>query len=1065
MKDTALVEDIYELTPLQQGLLYHALAAPGSGAYVEQLRLDFDEGVNLDALQQAWQETVDRHHILRTAFYWEELDKPVQVVHREALLPLQRLDWRERDASRLEPLIAELLQADRHRGFDLTRAPLMRLTAIRRSERAHTVMLTFHHILLDGWSLSILVREVGARYEAACRRMPLHMPRSRPYADYITWLRQQDLRGAEGFWRKKLEGIAGPTLLISKAKSTLDAGEYHDYEVLLPEATTSALQELRTRYQVTPSTVAHAAWGALLSRYLDVDEVVFGTVVSGRPPALDGIESMIGLFINTLPLRMSVAPGTPITRWLSDIQRELAEIRAYEFSPLVDVHGWSGVHRALPMFDTLLAFENYPSATGAPQDAPSTGASARYSERSTYPMNVTVCPGRQLLIRLSWDSAAITDENAKQIAGHYATLFERIGANPHEDVGRLEMLTHPERHHLVDEVNAAAVPAPQGCLHRLFEAQVEATPDRVAVMRGDERVRYARLNAEVNQLARYLRTRHGTVADAVVGICLERSVDLVRAMIGVLKAGGAYLPLDPGYPRERLMAMVRTARVRVILTNGACAAAIEPPPDGCAILRLDDEWPRIQGEDDSNPASATEPHHLAYVMYTSGSTGRPKAVAVPHSAIVNHMAWMNSVFPLQESDRVIQRTSTSFDASVWEFYAPLLSGSTLVMAPVDAHRNITGLLEEVREQQVTVMQTVPSLLTVMTGEPAFARCRSLKRIYCGGEALRTDVVRRALAALDVEICNLYGPAETTVDATYHVYRDSDPDPLVPIGRPIWNTQLYVLDRHGRLAAPGVAGELYIGGAGVARGYLGDPDFSAERFVPDPFGSDPAGRLYRTGDVVRYREDGALEFLGRRDEQVKIHGNRVELGEIESTLREHPAVHDAAVLLLEDEPGDSRLVAYVASRGDAAALSSQSLADFLRARVPEYMVPARFHVLPALPLMPNGKLDKRALSSIVPAEADARDTVGPRDELERQIAAIWGQLLRTEKFGVTDNFFDLGGHSLLALRLISRVQVALGTAVDVREFFAAPTVAGMAASLRHDVISSAAQPGEYEEGQL
>ncbi|HJR08608.1 MAG TPA: non-ribosomal peptide synthase/polyketide synthase [Pyrinomonadaceae bacterium] len=1061
------VEDLYPLSPLQQGLLFHSVYAPASGVYVEQLSCTLGGELNLDAFGRAWQQTIDRHPILRTAFVWEGLDEPVQVVRRSVRLPFAQEDWRALSAAEQQERLHAYLKDDLRQGFDLAKAPLMRIALLRLSEDSYQFVWSYHHLMLDGWCIPLVLREVFAFYEASSRGESFAPERPRPYRDYIAWLRRQDLHKAEAFWRQTLKGFHAPTPLPTvKAFDATDGEvgheEYGEQEISLSADTTAALQTLARTHGLTLNTLVQGAWALLLGRYSGERDVVFGVTVAGRPAELAGVEAMVGLFINTLPLRVEVDGEQELLPWLKSLQEQQTELRQYEYSPLVQVQGWSDAPRGLPLFESLLVFENYPvDASFRQQLEQLSVTNIQKVERTNYPLNLLAVPGAQLLLRFSYDRRRFDAQTIERMLGHLQTALENFAAHPSRRLAAVPLLTNAERRQLLVEWNNTRRDYPQHvCLHELFEAQVERTPDAIAVVFEDERVSYGELNRRANALAERLRAS-GVGAETRVGVCAERSVEMVVALFAVLKAGGAYVPLEPTYPAERLSYMLADAQVSVLLTQERLLAAL-PPQHDAEIICLDRDWKEFDELNAENVPSGASAHNAAYVIYTSGSTGRPKGVVNTHGGICNRLLWMQDEYRLTGDDRVLQKTPYSFDVSVWEFFWPLLTGAQLVVARPGGHQDSAYLVRLIAREEITTLHFVPSMLSVFLSEPEIEACRSLRRVICSGEALTKELQERFYARLAAELHNLYGPTEAAIDVSYWACLRDDGERLaVPIGRPIANIQLYILDAELQPVPVGVAGELYIAGVGLARGYLNRPELTAEKFIANPFSVEAGARMYRTGDAARLLEGGEIEFLGRLDEQVKLRGFRIELGEIESVLAEHREVGECVVVAREDaRGGERRIVAYFVPAGETLP-TTDALRSFLREKLPEYMLPSAFVALSALPLTPNGKLDRRALPAPEPATAtrDVRDE-GARNPLEEVVAGIWAEVLGLDAVGVNDNFFEAGGHSLLALQVISRLRATLNIEVPVRELFDAPTVASFTErieTLRHEETGAPSIP--------
>jgi amino acid adenylation domain-containing protein len=1104
------VEDIYPLSPMQQGLLFHTCSAPDAALYFEQWTCVLQGNLDVPAFRRAWQHIVERHPPLRTFFLWEGLDEPLQVVRQQVQIPWEQQDWRGRPAPEQQDWLDALLQDDQARGFDLTRAPLMRLLLIRISHDTYRFIWSFHHMLLDGWSISLIFKEVVACYTAFCQGQDPQLESRRPYWEYISWLKQQDLAAAEVFWRHTLKGFVAPSPLVGDRprRAGPDQHSYASHQIALPAVSTAALRCLARAHQLTLSTLVQGAWALLLSRYSGEEDVVFGVVVSGRPTTLPGAEAMIGLLVNTLPARVRVLPGAELLPWLQAFQDRQVEARQYEYSPLVQLQQWSEMHGKQPLFESLVTFENYPAGGFALQSATGNVAvrDAQIIERTNYALTISAIPADELALKFMYDTERFEAAAIYRLAEQFQTVLKGIAGDPRQRLADLALLTLAERRRLLVEWNATEKAYPSDLfLHTAIEAQAERTPNAVAVVFEGAWLSYAELNQRANQLAHHLR-KLGVGPDTLVGISLERSVELVVGLLGILKAGGAYVPLDPSYPAERLQYMLADSRVAVVLTATAedrglkiedsslagttSLSSILYPLSSIQVVDLVADWPLIAQQPTEIPDVVVTPDNLAYMIYTSGSTGKPKGAMNTHGGICNRLLWMQDAYQLTPSDRVLQKTPFSFDVSVWEFFWPLMTGAGLVVARPGGHQDSAYLARLIVEQQITTVHFVPSMLQIFLDEPGLERCASLRRVICSGEALPFDLQERFFARLGAELHNLYGPTEAAVDVTFWNCKGASEPPMVPIGRPIANTQMHILDARFQPVPIGVAGELYIGGIGLARGYLGRPELTAERFIPNPFTDFRFGifdfglaatdtaiqnrkskiqngeRLYRTGDLARYREDGNIEYLGRIDHQVKIRGFRIELGEIEAALRQHPAVADAVAVVREDTLGDKRLVGYIVPRledggwkiedGPLGATSQPSsilhppssilseLRSFLKQWLPEYMIPSAFMAIQAVPLSPNGKADRRALPAPESPRPQLEATyAAPQTEIERAIASIWKEVLHVDAVGLHDNFFDIGGHSLHMAQVHSKLREISAGEMSIVDLFQYPTVSALA----------------------
>ena len=952
------------LTPTQTGMLFHRLLDRHSGVDVQQLVIDGPPD------REWFLDLVAKHAVLRTSFRWEGLPEPVQEVAPHVELP-----WTEQSGD-----LDAYLREDRARGFELDRAPLMRFAHFAREGK---LVWTYHQSLLDGRSLALLFN--GGASGA-------------PFREYAHWLRQQPHN--ELFWREHLRGFTAPTPL----PVSHEIGEGYGELVLDPH----------------PHVIA--AWALLLSRYSGEEDVVIGVAKSRRPP---GFENSIGMFINTLPLRVRVAPDTPASTWLREVELQQQELVAHEHTPLVHIQKWSDVPAGAQLFESLVIIED----TAPPH---------RLHERTSYPLTLTASPES---IRITYDRRRIDDATARRVAGHLETLLAHL----HEErpLSTLPILTGRERQQLLVDWNATARDFPvEQCIHHLFEAQAAKTPDRVAVSFEGRTVTYRELNARAEEIARQLRAL-GVGPDVFVGILVERSPDMVAALLGILKAGGAYVPLDPMYPVDRLEYMLEDSKAPVLITQQSLAGLVKAP--GAATLLLD-------GAPASSPAgpgaSRSRHDNLAYVIYTSGSTGKPKGVQIPHRAAVNFLHSMAEAPGLAEDDVLLAVTTLSFDIAGLELYLPLITGARLELASRETAADGRRLAEELQRTGATVMQATPATWRMLL-EAGWEGDRQLK-ILCGGEALSGDLAERLLARCG-SLWNMYGPTETTIWSTVNRVERGD-GTTISIGRPIANTDVYLLDRNLQPVPIGVAGELHIGGIGLARGYLNRPELTAEKFIPDPF---RGGRMYKTGDAARYLPDGRIEYLNRLDNQVKLRGYRIELGEIEAALRKHPGINEAVVVVRSDT-GAKALAAYFIPNEPAPNVPE--LREFLKESLPEYMVPSFFVPLDAFPLTPNGKVDRKVLPAPDRSIREDEDSfVPPRDELETRLATIWSDVLGAPRVGIRDNFFELGGESILALRMFVQIEQQFGRKLPLATLIQANTIEALANALRGENFSAPWSP--------
>ncbi|XXY54893.1 amino acid adenylation domain-containing protein [Sorangium sp. So ce269] len=1049
------VEDVFPLSPLQQGLLFHSLWEPGSGVYVEQVTCRLEGTLDVGAFRRAWEAVVEHHGVLRTTFAWEGADEPLQIVRRagpvdsvdsvEGSVEIEIEDLRGAGAEEQRARMAALVESDRARGFDLARGPLMRLSLLRVGDEAHLVLWSHHHLLLDGWAASLVLQDAFAAYDALRAGRPVALSARRPYRGYIAWLRERDAGADEPFWRGALSGFSAATPLPLERVPPAEGESGHGARTIaLSGQATARLQRFAQQHHVTSSTLVQAAWALLLSRAARSDDVLFGITVAGRSAPLAGIDAMVGLFINTLPLRVAVPQAATVAGWLRDLLRATTELGPHEHTPLARARAFSAIPAGQPLFESLLVFENYPTDPRTQEGLSGLGVrDVAFVDQTNYPLTLAVLPGEELKLRLSYDRRRFDDETAARLLGLVEAALRQLVSRPEARVGELSLLGELELRQVVAGWNVTERAYPgERLVHELFEAQAERTPDATAVIFDERRLSYRELDARANQLAHALR-RRGVGPDVLVAIAAERSVELVVGLLGILKAGGAHVPIDPDYPAERIAFMLDDAAAPVLLSQWPVASRL--PAHRAEVLCLDADRAEIDRQPTTSVAVPVSPDNLAYTIYTSGSTGRPKGAGNSHNGLLNRLLWMQERYGLTAEDRVLQKTPFSFDVSVWEFFWPLMTGAALVVARPGDHRDGERLIELITRHSVTTLHFVPPMLQAFLETAGVASCRSLRRVICSGEALPAELARRCFERLpDAELHNLYGPTEASIDVTAWACQRDDTSASVPIGLPIANTQIYLLDRHGQPVPVGVAGELHIGGVGLARGYHHRPELTAERFVPDPFSAAPGARLYRTGDLARHRPDGAIEFLGRLDHQVKIRGLRVELGEIEARLLHHPGVGEAVVLARDEAHGGKRLVAYVTGR-QGAAPEPASLRAWLAEALPDYMVPAPILVLERLPLSPNGKVDRRALPAPDAATATHRPYVPPRTDEERILAEIWAEVLHRDRIGIEDNFFELGGDSIVTLQVIARASQR-GLQVTPRLLFENPTVMEAAARL-------------------
>ena len=1047
--------DVLPATPLQEGFFFHSILEGGHDPYLPQIVFDVAcapwscrDGQRVDpiVLRRSIEALLERHPNLRAGFCQLASGTVVSVVPREAPVPWREVHLAAVPAAERAAAVARLAAEDLAYGFDLSRPPLLRATLVHLDPAAPQLILTSHHALMDGWSAPIFFEELTRIYDAGGDASGLEPVRA--FRDYLAWLAGQDPDAAPAAWREALAGLEGPTLV---APGLPPGPAPRLLEVEIPAPASAALTDAARRRHLTVNSMVQTAWAAELGLATGRDDVVFGATVAGRPPELDGIESMVGLFINTVPVRVRLRLDEPLLDTAARVQADQAR--------LLDHHhlGLSRIIRAAAgagdLFDTLVAFENFPDLAGPDSDT-DTGSGdgdgdgdggggltldeVDVQDVTHYPLTLIVTPGDAITVGLRYRADHWSESDARGILDRVVGLMTAAVADPDVPLAAIDPLTPGERLRALVEWNATGPASPEVTFPAVFEAHALATPDAVAAVCEDNQLTYRELNERANRLARLL-VAAGAGPETVVAVALPRSLELITALVAVLKTGAAYLALDPDYPADRLRRMLADAAPAVAVSSLAVPAATRPRP---AIL-LDDPatTARLATQPagdltDADRRAPLRPGHAAYVIYTSGSTGRPKGVVVPHSGVAKLIATQTERLRITGHSRVLQFASPSFDLAFWELVQAFGSGACLVVVP--AERRVAGpeLTRYLADQRVTHLALPPSVLTML---PADTDLPAGSTLLCGTEAVPPEVVARFSAGR--RMFNAYGPTEATVNSTLWECPPGHRG-TVPIGHPDPQVTAYVLDGALRLCRPGTPGELYVGGAGLARGYHRRPGLTAERFVADPYGP-PGARLYRTGDRARWRADGAIEFLGRVDDQVKVRGFRIEPGEIEAVLEAHPGV-GRAVVVARDDAGVRRLVGYVTAAAAGSAVDPPALRAFVAERLPGYMVPAAIVLLDAFPLGPTNKVDRDALPG-----PDFAALVSAREPVttdEQTLAALFAEVLGLERVGVDDDFFALGGHSLLAARLVTRIRGALGREVPLRDLFDTPTVAGLAARL-------------------
>lgn len=1050
MSSKPQVDDIYPLSPMQEGLLFQTLFDNTSTAYFLQMNLHLEGELNEALFRQSWQILAQRHAVLRSAFVYEGVPRPVQVVLKERLPEISFTNLQEQTPAEQQAIIQAYQQTDQQRGFHLGKEPLMRLALFQTGRATYELLWSYHHILLDGWCLGILQREFVQIYEALHQGYPPQLPPVAPYRDYIRWLEKQNKAQAQQYWRNYLAGYEQlcpippwPNTAPEPAGDTL---------LEIPEPLTNQLRQCANHLGVTLNTLLQMVWGVLLARYNRTQDVVFGAVVSGRPAELRGMEEMVGLFINTIPVRLQLPAGATLAQLAQTLQQHALASEPFHHLPLADI--LSGSPLGNELFDQVVVFENYPlEAAASHPSAPAPLLQFHLTEvydRTHYPFDLTIMPGRTIDIKLSFNGQTYTAGQIKQVAGHLLALLHQLVQNPQASWQTVNFLPPAEQTQLLRTCNQWRKPYPvDQPIHLLFEQQAQKTPHKIAIQHNQHSLTYAQLNQQANQLAHWLQAA-GLQRNQFVAICDERGCDFLAALLGILKAGGAFLPIDPSYPAERVAYMLLNSQAPYLVSR---TNQLDKIPAGLTSLNGVFCWDKAEQwhtQPTTNPPNCTLPTDRAYMLYTSGSTGRPKGAIVRHNGAVNHLFAEYDLLAFHENSAFLQSAPSSSDISVWQFLGAVLVGGRTVVADLDTVATPAALFDLLQQAQITLFEFVPVVLNgllehIQQMPPAQRALPHLAWAMVTGEAVSPTLVNQWLALYPhIPVVNAYGPTEAADDICQQVIWEPLPagQNQVPIGPPLYNLSMYILDPQLQLLPFGLSGEICVSGIGVGEGYWQEPEKTAAVFVPNPYAEDDTHTtLYRTGDLGRWRPDGTLEFLGRLDFQVKLRGYRIELGEIENQLLQHPAVRDAVVQIRPDAQGQKQLVGYLIPAAEHPPLAE--LRQTLREKMPEYMVPTAWVMLEKFPLTPNGKIDRRALPDPTAGATPTINVEPPATELEQKLAEIWQQVLQRPVIGRGDNFFDLGGHSLKAMQVVSRLQKQLEKKLTLRQFFDAPTLAELA----------------------
>ncbi|MGI8503164.1 MAG: amino acid adenylation domain-containing protein [Hassallia sp.] len=1032
----------HPLSFTQQQLWFINQLQPGTATYNISVAVQIKGRLNLSALVRSLNEIIQRHDILRTSF--EVVNgEPVQKVADFVALTIPEVDLQHLANEQRSMEVQKLSQQEAKVVFDLGQAPLLRAKLLHLKAEEAILVLTLHHLVGDGWSINILVEELSAIYQTLTDEKPslsdtqTELPEvSVQYTDFVywqrNWLQGEVIEKHLAYWQQQLGGISVLQLPTDRPRPPIQTFRGAQQKFLLSTTLTEAIKQLSQRESTTLFMTSLAAFQTLLYRYTGQEDIVIGSPIANRNRA--ELKQLIGCFVNTLVLRTNLEENPTFTELLGRVRKVAIDAYTHQDLPFEKLIEALHPNRDLsynPLFQVMFVLQN-------PTSDDIWKTEELDTETAKFDLLLSMIDSKEGLIgTLEYSTDLFNADTIARMVGHFQTLLEGIVSNSNQRISDLPILTPAESETLLIDWNNTKVDYPQeACIHELFEAQVEKTPDAIALIFANQELTYRELNNRANQLAHYLQNL-GVKPETLVGICMERSVEMVVGILAIMKAGGAYLPLDPLLPPERLAFMLEDAQLPLLLVQPHLV--YELPPHQAKLVTIDKESAEFTDYSQANPVSSVQLENIAYIIYTSGSTGKPKGAINTHKGLCNRLLWMQDTYQLTARDRILQKTSFSFDVSIWEFFWTLFTGATLVVVKPGGHQDASYLIQLIAQQQITTLHFVPSMLQVFLEEPGLENCHSIKRVICSGEALSFELQERFFERLQAELHNLYGPTEAAIDVTSWCCKANNNQRIVPIGRPISNTQIYILDKQLQVVPIGIPGELYIGGAGLARGYWNRPELTNEKFISSPF--EPEKRLYKTGDLGRYHADGTIEFLERIDHQVKLRGFRIELGEIEAVIAQYETVRETVVIANE-----KRLIAYVVTEQKTSVYVNE-LRDFLNTKLPEYMLPSVFVFLEALPLTSNGKVDRRAL----PAPENLRPELAtnyqaPHSEVEKTIAQVWKQVLQIEKVGINDNFFDLGGHSLLVVQVNNKLREFLNRDLSVVEIFQNPTIKSLAEHL-------------------
>lgn len=1035
------VQDIMYLSPMQEGMLFHYLNDINKHQYLEQLCLTLKGDIDSELIKKSWDYVAHSNEMLRTVYKWDRLEKPIQIVLKNYKTPIQTYNLEHNNSLEKESKAKSIINKAYAEGIDLINAPL-RIDVIKKTCNTYELVITYHHIIYDGWSNGILIRE----FIQACNlykknKSPVKKEKNK-YKEFIKWCKNQDKQKEEKYWTdffRSYHTIASLSIRNNSKKNiSIDT-----IKKKLSKETTEDLNKFCRTNNITFATVLYTAWGILLKKYNNANDIVFGTPVSGRNAKILDIENMVGLFINTLPIRIKANGKNSIESVLKKVDEQLKEREEYQNTPLVDIIKYSKIDNSEELFDTLVVIENYPLDKVLNHQSNCVKIE-KYAikEMTNYKLTLSIMDFNGLSLELSYDENSFSKIYLKNLIEHYQNVIKEIIYNAKSSLNKIQMLSPQEKQHILEDFNNTKLEYPKDkTIQGLFEEQVLKSPHKIALICDDKCLTYKQLNDKSNQLARILINRNVN-KDCIVGIFMNRSLEMVIGIIAILKAGGAYLPIDSTYPDSRTQYMIEDSGIEILLSQSSLKPKLKTKKQ---VIMLDDE--KIYNGDSTNLEQKSKANNLAYVIYTSGSTGQPKGVMIEHSSLVNFIYSFNNQFQnkISHEDNCLSITNVSFDVSVGEMFLPLLFGARLVLYKENKLKDISSFVNSIVQNNISFTYIPPSILNDVYNElENYKDVLNLSKILVGVEPIKDNMVEQYFTLnKQMEIINGYGPTETTICSTMYKYLNKVPTgENISIGRPIGNTQIYILNEQYNICPVGVAGDIYISGYGLARGYLNRADLSKEKFIDNPFKAN--GKMYKTGDIAKWTQSGNIYFLGRIDNQAKIRGYRIEFGEIEAKLIEHELINEAVVIAKEDNKNSKYLCAYITSQNN---ISFSELREHLSKDLPDYMIPSYFIQLDKLPITNNGKIDRKKLPHPDINTVEEGSYEAPTSEIEDKLVSIWEEILSVSNIGINHNFFELGGHSLKLTTLMSRIHKELNVQIPLNIIFNLPTIKNIADYIR------------------